>query len=103
MNIIKHLYRQSNFSWKTFGPGARTKGVVDHIRKELVEIEEAEGKDLSEWIDVIILSCDGAMRMGFTPEEIVAAWEAKQKKNEGRKWPDWRTAPVDKAIEHIRE
>jgi hypothetical protein len=26
----------------------------------------------------------------------------KQDKNERRTWPDWRTAPADRAIEHNR-
>lgn len=97
-----HLARQRAFSFKTFGPaGTRTKGIIDHIRKELVEIEANPG-DLSEWIDVVILAFDGALRRGYEPEEIAAALEAKQTKNEGRTWPDWRTMPADKAIEHDR-
>lgn len=96
-----HLARQRAFSEKTFGPGARTAGVVDHIRKELREIE-ADPADVSEWIDVVILALDGAWRAGYTPDEIVAALVAKQEKNEGRTWPDWRTAPLDRAIEHDR-
>lgn len=31
------------------------------------------------------------------------ALEAKQTKNEGRQWPDWRTAQPGKAIEHVRD
>lgn len=27
---------------------------------------------------------------------------AKQTKNEGRTWPDWRSAAPGKAIEHVR-
>lgn len=102
MDLIKHLHRQREFSERTFGPGARTAGVCDHIRKELVEIEAAPN-DPSEWADVILLALDGAWRAGFTPEEIAAAIEAKQTKNEGRKWPDWRTAEPGKAIEHVRD
>lgn len=49
------------------------------------------------------LAFDGAWRSGHTPEQIVAAIEAKQTKNEGRTWPDWRTAEPGKAIEHVRE
>ena len=37
-----------------------------------------------------------------TPEQIAAAIVAKQTKNELRKWPDWRTADPNKAIEHDR-
>ena len=96
-----HLDRAREFSTKTFGPGLRTKGDVDHIRKELIEIEEAP-TDLEEWIDAWMLALDGAQRTGATTEQIVAQIQAKQAKNEGRKWPDWRTADRDKAIEHDR-
>lgn len=96
-----HLQRQRDWSSKTFGPGPRTAGVVDHIRRELLEIE-ADPTDILEWIDVVILALDGAWRAGFQPQEIIDAIIAKQTKNEARKWPDWRTAPPDKAIEHDR-
>lgn len=97
----QHLHRQREFSERTFGPGPRAAGVIDHIRKELREIEEAPG-DLAEWIDVVILALDGAWRTGATPAQIIDALVAKQTKNEARTWPDWRTAPADKAIEHVR-
>jgi len=97
-----HLERQRKWSEQTFGPGARAKGVVEHIRKELREIE-ADPSDLIEWIDVAILALDGAWRSGATPAQIIAALVAKQTKNEGRKWPDWRTVPPDTAIEHDRK
>jgi hypothetical protein len=96
-----HLVRQRAFSERTFGPGARTAGVLDHIRKELREIEE-QPADLSEWIDVVILALDGAWRAGHSPEQIIQTLVAKQAKNEARTWPDWRTAPLDRAIEHDR-
>lgn len=101
LDLEKHLTRQWDFSRKTFGPSTRTAGILDHIRKELAEIEAAP-YDLSEWIDVVILAFDGALRRGYEPAEIVAALEAKQAKNEVRAWPDWRTMPADKAIEHDR-
>ena len=100
-DLVAHLYRQREFSLRTFGPGERTAGVVDHIRKELAEIE-AHPSDLSEWIDVVLLALDGAHRQGYTPEQIAAALKAKQDKNEARNWPDWRTSAPDKAIEHVR-
>jgi hypothetical protein len=100
-NLALHLGRQRNFSFRTFGPGARTKGVLDHIRKETVEVEKSP-LDLEEWIDLIILSFDGALRAGHEPGQIVERLLYKQTKNEGRKWPDWRTADPDKAIEHDR-
>lgn len=100
-DLIKHLQRQIAFSQRTFGPGERTAGVIDHIRKELIEIEGAPS-DLTEWVDLILLAFDGAWRAGHTAEAICTGIDAKQTKNEGRTWPDWRTAPPGKAIEHVR-
>lgn len=101
-DLVSHLRRQMAFSERTFGPGRRVEGVTDHIAKELQEVRESGGA-LAEWVDVIILGLDGAWRSGATPEQIVAAIEAKQTKNEGRKWPDWRAAAPGKAIEHMRD
>jgi hypothetical protein len=100
-DLIEHLRRQRKFSERTFGPGNRSAGVVDHIRKELREIED-DPDNLEEWIDVALLAFDGAWRAGHSPEQIVAALIAKQTKNEARDWPDWRTVPIDQAIEHTR-
>ena len=101
MDLVRHLVRQRDFSEKTFGPGQRTNGVLDHIRKELIEIE-AKPNDLTEWIDVIILAFDGAWRAGYTPDAIANALVAKQGRNESRTWPDWRTADPNKAMEHVK-
>lgn len=102
-NIIDaaHIERQREFSLRTFGPGPRTAGVLDHIAKELDEIRKAP-TDLSEWADIIILALDGAHRTGAEPQDIIDAIVAKQTKNEARDWPDWRTQDPDKAIEHHR-
>lgn len=100
-DIIDHLYHQMEWSEKTFGPGERSAGVVDHIRKELDEILE-NPTDLEEWIDVIILGFDGAWRAGYKPWQIIQCLTAKQQKNEHRDWPDWRDAEPGSAIEHIK-
>jgi len=102
MDLIKHLHRQMAFSEKTFGPGVRTKAILDHIRKELKEIEAAP-HDLEEWVDLVLLALDGAWRAGHAPEGIAEGIVAKLLKNENRDWPDWRTADPDKAIEHVRD
>lgn len=104
MIVEDHLHRQRDFSERTFGPYSRplrTEGVIDHIKKEIREIE-AEPRDLEEWVDLIILACEGALSLGHAPEAIARAWEAKQAKNEARTWPDWRTVAPGKAIEHDR-
>jgi Protein of unknown function (DUF550)/Domain of unknown function (DUF4406) len=100
-DLVAHLIRQREWSLQTFGPSPRTKGVLDHIRKELAEIESNPG-DLSEWIDVVILAFDGAWRAGHEPEVIAATLGGKQARNENRVWPDWRTQSADRAIEHDR-
>ena len=78
-----------------------TKGVIDHLKKEIEEIE-SEPDDLEEWIDVMTLAIDGAWRSGYEPHEIAKALGFKLQKNINRDWPDWRTQPADKAIEHVR-
>jgi hypothetical protein len=96
---------QSEFSYATFGPSTRLKGVCGHIRKELIEVADAdaEGKPtLPEWVDVIILALDGAWRSGATPKEITDALTAKLLRNQARTWPDWRSFSPDDSIGHIR-
>jgi len=105
-DLLAHLHGQAAFSQLTFGPGDRTRGVCNHLRKELQEVEAAADQGqptLPEWIDVIILGFDGALRSGATPEQVIAALLAKQRTNESRTWPDWRTADPNKAIEHDRQ
>ena len=99
MDLIKHLEKQKTFSEKTFGPVQTAKGIIEHIKKELVEIEE-NPTDLEEWIDVVLLACDGAWRAGYSPEEIAKKLTDKLEKNTNRVWPDWRELSPDSAIEH---
>jgi len=100
-DLLRYLRRQRVFSEKTCGPGTRAKGIVDHIRKELIEVEQ-DPRDLKEWIDVVTLALDGAWRAGHSPEQIAAQLDATLTRNEARTWPDWRTMPADGAIEHDR-
>ena len=100
----RHIMRQRDWSTRTFGPPTvrGPLGPLDHIRKELDEIE-ADPHDVGEWVDVIILAFDGAWRAGHEPIDILRAVHAKQARNELRTWPDWRGTDPDKAIEHVRE
>jgi len=114
-DMVSHLTRQFAFSRATFGPGQRTKGALDHIRKEMVEVETAtDSLDRKfEWADIAILGLDGLMReIAFAngsnmPSEMVAREAVsiitgKQSRNECRTWPDWRSLSPDHAIEHER-
>lgn len=118
MDMKEHLTRQAAFSRATFGPAPRTKGVSDHIRKELIEVEEAASaaERSKEWVDVAILGLDGLLRSCREQLDGIAAGASnreiadmacrlireKQDQNEIRDWPDWRTMSADTAIEHDR-
>jgi len=117
MDLQQHLKRQIAFSRATYGPPTTTKGVINHIRKELIEVEEAAAStgiasksEMNEWADVVILALDGmwrsmemtGLRPDGVPDFLVGMIEEKQLKNELREWPDYRTADPDKAIEHIK-
>lgn len=100
MNLAKFIDEKLEWSLRVIGPGQRTVGIVAHISKELGEILDNPA-DIEEWVDVILLAFDGASRVGFSGEEIVAAMISKQAKNNLRKWPEHQ--PEDRSVEHIRE
>ena len=91
---------QRAWAFRTFGSGRRTAGLIKHIQKELVEIEESPSS-LEEWIDVMILALDGACRLGASPEDIEDMLVYKQEKNLRRRWPVM--SAQDTPIEHLRE
>lgn len=99
--MIDYFRKQIGWSRLTFGPGHRTKGVIQHITKELKEIE-AKPFDLNEWVDVIILAMDGFWRHGGSAEDLLPYLLVKQMRNMSRTWPDWRDRTEDQAIEHDR-
>lgn len=99
-DLTAYIDRQRKWSTHTFGPGPRLKGILEHIRRELKEIEESPG-DVTEWIDVVILALDGAWRAGYDPINIAAAMANKQQKNFARKWPE--PTSEDVAVEHIAD
>jgi len=84
-DLVEYIEAQRCWSIRIFGEGQRTKGICEHIRKELLEIE-AMPLDVFEWVDVIILALDGAWRAGYTAEQIVAALKEKQRINFSRTW-----------------
>jgi len=102
LDLEAFIFEQIEFSKKTFGPGQRLDGNIQHIKKELKEVEACQGMEIDEWSDVILLALDGAWRSGHTPAQICESLRAKLGKNKARRWPDWRTAGAG-AIEHIRD
>lgn len=101
MTLSNYMKAQREFSLVTFGPGLRTKGILDHIRKECEEVEQ-DPLDSREWIDIALLAFDGAWRSGLDPDDFLIYMYEKLEKNKKRNWPDWR-GNQDRAIEHIRE
>ena len=100
MDIISYIGQQIKWSRATFGEGRRTKGIIEHIKLELVEIE-AEPDHLMEWVDVIILALDGAWRSGHTPYEIVDALLKKAQINHTRTYP--KPESEDVPVLHVPE
>jgi hypothetical protein len=99
--LSDYLKRQEEWSTRTFGHAVRTKGICQHIRKELLEIEAAP-HDLIEWVDVIILAMDGYWRAGGDPLHLMDLLQMKQDRNFARRWP-YPPPPEDQASEHIAE
>jgi hypothetical protein len=106
-DFVRYCRTQITISRRAFGPpedpraGTRLLGILAHLRKELIEVEQAP-QDPIEWADLIILAIDGAWRQGITPEVLVTALDVKQRVNCARRWPDWRTASPSDPIEHDR-
>jgi hypothetical protein len=99
-SLAAYLGRSEEWSARTFGHGLRTKGIVQHIQKELAEILE-KPHDLSEWVDVMILAMDGYWRHGGDPKEIMQRLQLKQDVNFARQWPP--IGPEDQAMEHVKD
>ena len=99
-DFIEFAKKKYQWSLNTFGPGNRTVSVLEHIRRELKEVEENPSAE--EWGDVILLAMDGAARNGISPERLAEAMVDKQEVNEKRNWPDWRTVKAGEPIHHIK-
>jgi len=104
MDFSHYVKQQKEWSLETFGKGQRTAGIIKHIQAELEEVRE-HPLDLTEWIDIIILTMDGAWRMGFTPDEIETELRRKQNQNFLRKWPPREQSESNQSepMFHIRE
>lgn len=97
-------YAAGQWSNKTFGPPfiRGPQGPIDHLRKELEEVKNADYLNLEEYVDCFFLILDAARRANFTDSEFMEACFNKLEKNSKRTWPDWRKADPNKAIEHQR-
>ena len=94
---------QAEWSRATFGPDnvRGPIGALKHLEKEAQEAQDAPS-DIKEYVDCFFLVIDAALRAGFLDNLLSAAF-AKLEENKQRTWPNWRTLPLDTAIEHVRE
>lgn len=86
-------------------PEQSLKGVLAHARKECDEIEQEINNpdglvDASEWVDLLLLSIDGAIRSGLSSSDLIRELERKHQINTLRKWP--KPASPDHPGEHER-
>lgn len=91
LQLAAHLARQRDFSLRTFGPGYRIEKVIAHLRKEMAEVR-ANPTDVTEYADMLLLACDGALRMGEGPEGLAGALIHRRYLGEGVV-PDVAAAP----------
>lgn len=88
---------KARWSTKTFGEGKRTRGLLEHLRRELAEIEQ-NPDDLVEWVDVILLAMDGYQRHGG--RTLLEDLRKKHNVNMRRTWPSPESE--DHPAEHDR-
>ena len=99
-DIKKFLEDQKSWSEIQFGKGRRTIGICNHIRHELIEIEN-DPDNLEEWIDVLLLAFDAIWRLGVSPKDVVETLLKKQHKNINREWGS--IPPETKPSFHLKE
>lgn len=87
---------------ETFGRRQTLRGVLDHVVKEIEQEIRPDPTNLDEWLGLMNLSVSAQRLAGATPEQMVEAWQLLLAELKARRWPDWRTADPDRAIEHDR-
>lgn len=101
-DLIKALKRQFEFSQRVFGAGPKTEQILRHISRQSVDTI-ARGNPTEEWVDIMILAMDGALRSGSTPYEIAGLLEYKMTVNEAREWPKLEDQVMDEPVHHIKK
>ena len=86
------------WSDEMMGPGPRLATGLEHLRRELAEIE-ADPKNPEEYADALMILYDVARREGITAPMIRAAAFRKLEINKTRRW----AAGADGVIEHVKE
>lgn len=121
MELQKLMDKVSKWSDSTFGKLQRTDGIINHLKKEVVELSEAvaeyekvRGDDSvgigefgrkfedsnMEFADCFMLLIDAAHHHGLTARQLIHLTNKKLKINKKRNWgkPD-----ENGVVEHIKE
>lgn len=93
------------WSDETFGPDDRRLGMIAHLKKEVVELEEGLSRSArapviqDELADCMMLLLDIASHSGLSANDLLFSVSAKLVINKNRKWG---SPNPDGSIEHIR-
>ncbi len=68
--------QQPNFSVSTFGPDSIYQKVLDIVRHELKEMD-VNPSEMTEWLDLVLLSLDDAWLVNHSPEKIAQQLRAR--------------------------
>jgi len=101
IDLGRFIDDKAEWSRRTFGIEYNHRRILNHIRKELVEIEE-DPSDPMEWVDVIFLALDGLSRQGLWGAQVVALMQDKHKINLGRTFAPF-DPHSDQPGEHVRD
>lgn len=100
--LMRFALDHQHWSVETFG-GRDVRGVegpLRHMEKEIAEVRENAGQDLTEIADLFLLLNDVRWRAGHGLEALLDAAEAKLEVNMAREWP--KVTDPNAAVEHVR-
>lgn len=107
MDFSSFINLHKSWSLHTFGKGKRTESLIEHIRHELKELQDADNDSdrLEECIDIIFLAIGISYRLGFTAYEIEERMMDKFVMNQRRKWKsvEFYEANQDEPTFHIKD
>lgn len=100
-DFAAHLTRQAAFSRATFGPGPRTKGVIDHVEKELREVEKAYEVRTRTVITGTYTSLESMQLVESTREEPIEVDPKDRHEDAAEEWTDVAILGLDGLLRAI--
>ena len=99
-DFFDHIWDPIN-KWAdaTFPCPRHPSGPINHLKKEIVELEQSDYKSHEEWADLMILVINGAHCAGLSCNDLFNAIVRKMAKNKKRVY---NQVGADGVIEHDR-